>query len=149
MKTKSKKRMTESNAKELEKQELRNTDAQFTAPPLDVPPIDPPAPSSEPVQDPADAELDRIVAEQQALMDKRMQEEGDKKAEEDIAKLEAEERAAAKESKEFTFTAFVEFKKYVKVTAGNEQEAIEKICDLQLGEYINAKNIRLDKKKAN
>jgi hypothetical protein len=149
MKTKSKKRMTESNAKELEKQELRNTDAQITAPPADQPPIDPPAPPSEPVQDPADAELDRIVAEQQALMDKRMQEEADKKAEEDIARHEAEERTAAEESKEFTFTALINFKKYVKVEADTEEEAVRMIEDMKLGEFISKKDMRFDKRENN
>lgn len=129
--------MTESNAKELEKQELRNTDAQLTAPPADVPPIEPTAPPSEPEQDPADAELDRIVAEQQALMDKRMQKE-------------AEEKEKVHDwLPKFTFTAFINFKHYVKVSADTDEEALNNILNQKLGDYISRKDIRFDKQKSN
>lgn len=141
--------MTETAAKELEKQELRHNSDQSTGTPIDIPPVEPTAPPIEINTDPAEDEIDRIVREQQALLDARLQKESDEKAEADIAAHEAEEKAKAETQGVFTFTAFIQFKHYVKVTADTEEEALDKIGELKLGDYINKKDVRFDKQKTN
>ena len=203
MKTKSNKRMTESKAKELEKQELRdNTDqsgSQFEETSIAVQiesnykdaKVDAAwlgtalnehvgkgngdevfivtEIKSNPLENSAEAEIDRIVAEQQALLDARTAREKAEKATaeamieiEDLKsqlevlqnltsqnKSESPESPAAGGSKEFTFTALINFKKYVKVEANTEEEAVRMIEDMKLGEFISKKDMRFDKRENN
>ena len=139
--------MTEAKAKELEKPELRNNSDQSTGNPIDITPVELTAAPIEIISDPGEDAIDKAVREQQALLDARLQKEADEKAEADIAAHEAEEKAKAEARGVFTFTAFIQFKHYVKVTADTEEEALDKIGELKLGGYINKKDVRFDKKK--
>ena len=131
--------MTESKAKELDKQEQRESATE----PIPVP-VEKPA---EILSTPEEDDLDRVVREQQALLDARLQKEADEKAKADIAAHEADEKAKAEAQGNFTFTAFIQFKHYVKVSADTEEEALEKIGELKLGSYFKKKDVRFDKKK--
>ena len=92
-----------------------------------------PAVTEEPV-DPTEAELDRVVKEQQALLDARN-------------KKEAEEKEVSLDEM-FIFTALINFKKYVKVTAGSEKDALDNIFKMPIGDFITSKDVRFDKKQA-
>ena len=142
MKSKSKKRMTESQAKELEKQELRHNADQSTGNPIDIPPVESTAAPVEIINDPGEDEIDRVVKEQQALLDARLQKEADEAAEKEIREHEQEQ---AETSKAFQYTCYVNFRHYVKVQADSKEEAMEKISELKMGDYIDRKDVRFDK----
>lgn len=113
--------MTESKAKELDKQEQR----EIASEPVPVPAENPAKILSNPSED----DLDRVVREQQELLDARKAKE-------------AEEEAKA--GKGFLYTANIAFKHFIKIKAKSKEEALQMIGKITLGQFLEKTKIRID-----